>query len=61
MNQRIRHKINQYKKMAEGHNGNTVPKKAVESSTDSLLQVIRSKKDADDFMAELDSIIKRAK
>ncbi|TFF36293.1 hypothetical protein [Mucilaginibacter psychrotolerans] len=47
-------------KMAKG-DSNIVPKTHFASSTDSLLQVIRSKKDADDFMAELDSIIKRAK
>jgi len=60
MNQRIQNKINQYKKMAGSAHGVAMSTPAV-IRTDSLAQVIRSKKDAEEFMAELDSVVKRAK
>jgi hypothetical protein len=60
MNQRIQTKLEQYKKMAGSQSGNATTH-TTGNRTDSLAQVIRSKKDADQFMAELESAAKRAK
>jgi len=61
VNEKIRLKIEEYKKMAKSHSGNAASKTSRSTRTDSLSQVIRSKKDADDFMAELESAFQRAK
>jgi len=61
MNKRIQQKMEQYKKMAGSHTENTVPTKSKSTRSDSLSKVIRSKKDADDFMAEVESAFQRAK
>jgi len=61
MNQRIQHKIEQYKKMAGANTGKTPDTHTTGNRTDSLGQVIRSKKDADEFLAELETAFKRAK
>lgn len=62
MNQNIQQKIDQYKKAARTNQGGEL--KAVQSKSvrvDGLAQVIRSQKDAENFMAELRSIVKRAR
>ena len=61
MNQRIQQKIDQYRKIAKSQVINTVPPQSKSTRTDGLAKVIRSKKDADNFMAELNSVIKQAK
>jgi len=61
MNQRIQHKIDEYKKMASSHKGNVMVSRLTFSRLDSLAAVIRSKKDADEFMAELESAVKRSR
>lgn len=60
MKQSIQRKIDEYKKTAQsqGSNPKPVPSKSVR--IDGLAQVIRSQKDAENFMAELKSIVKRA-
>ncbi|GAA3917266.1 hypothetical protein GO495_20045 [Chitinophaga oryziterrae] len=61
MNQNIQQKIDQYKKTAQrdqGSDSKPVPSKPVH--VDGLAQVIRSQKDAENFMAELECIVKRA-
>jgi|GEM_PF-2235821 len=60
MNQRIQAKLAQYKKLATGQNGN-ISTHSIGNRADSLRQVIRSKKDADEFMAELEWVAKRSK
>ncbi|WP_184549353.1 hypothetical protein [Mucilaginibacter sp. FT3.2] len=60
MNQQMQNKIEQYKKLATVQ-GSRVASKGKVINNDSLSQVIRSKKDADDFMAELEAVVKRAK
>jgi hypothetical protein len=62
MNQRIKEKIEQYKKTAE--NGRHTPSRGNDTKHregDGLAKVTRTKKDADQFMAELNGISKRAK
>lgn len=61
MNQRIQQKIDQYRKIAKSQIINTVPTQSKSSRTDGLAKVIRSQKDADNFMAELNSVIKQAR
>ncbi|MCX2477668.1 hypothetical protein OQY15_01120 [Pedobacter sp. MC2016-15] len=62
MNQRLQQKIEQYKQVASSK---AVVVRSVADMhsrrSDSLGSVIRSKKDADVFMSELESIIKRNK
>ncbi|SFW68967.1 hypothetical protein [Chitinophaga sancti] len=60
MKQSIQQKIEQYKAIArnQGSNHKSVLSKSVR--IDGLAQVIRSQKDAEIFMAELKSVIKRA-
>ncbi|HWW40801.1 hypothetical protein [Pedobacter sp.] len=60
MNRRIQLKMEEYRKMANSHNDPIAPK-SIAIRKDSLSQVIHSKKDADDFMADLESAFKRAK
>lgn len=62
MNKNIQQKIDQYKKVAQRSQGSD-PKPVQSKSVrvDGLAQVIRSQKDAEDFMAELENIVKRAK
>ncbi|MEO3407932.1 hypothetical protein AAFN85_28700 [Mucilaginibacter sp. CAU 1740] len=59
MNQHTRNKIEQFKKLAtiQGHETLSHTKVA---NNDSLSQVIRSKVDAENFMAELELAAKRA-
>lgn len=61
MNQRIQHKIEEYKKMASSHKGHAASPRSTTTRHDSLATVIRSKKDADEFMAELESVVKRSR
>lgn len=61
MKQTIQQKIDQYKEIARNQRQVS---KAVQSKSvriDSLTQVIRSQRDAENFMAELNSIVKRAR
>jgi len=60
MNKSIQDKIDRYKKMAKTQGSKSVSSPGGSGQTDSLSQVIRSKKDADDFMAELNAVIKRS-
>lgn len=59
MNKNIQDKIDQFKKMAKTQGNKSVSSPVRAGQTDSLSQVIRSKKDADDFMAQVNAIIKR--
>ena len=61
MNQRIQHKFDEYKKMASSHKGHIISSHSASSCQDSLATVIRSKKDADEFMAELESAVERSR
>lgn len=62
MNQKIQKKIDQYKKFAKGRVADSTSAPEVRPQRiDGLGKVIRSKKEADSFMAELNSIVKRAK
>ncbi|MHA4894609.1 hypothetical protein ACXZ1K_07660 [Pedobacter sp. PWIIR3] len=61
MNPSIQRKINQIKNMAAHSSESAVHTPSINRSVDSLSNVIRSKKDADDFMAELEAIGKRIK
>ena len=62
MNKEIQQKMERYKKMANSHPGHTAPTNNTKSTrTDSLSKVIRSKEEADIFMAELESAFKRSK
>ena len=47
--------------MASSHKGNVMVSRLTFSRLDSLAAVIRSKKDADEFMAELESAVKRSR
>jgi hypothetical protein len=60
MNQSIQEKIEQFKKIAKGHTDKSLSNHPEPVRADGLAKVIRSKKDADNFMAELNSIVKRA-
>ena len=61
MNQNIQQKIDHYKKTAQRSQGsNPKPVQSKFVRVDGLAQVIRSQKDAENFMAELKSIVKRA-
>jgi len=60
MNQHTQNKIEQLKKMATDQ-GYQTTKKNVVVNNDSLGQVIRTKADAENFMSELEAIIKRVK
>jgi hypothetical protein len=59
MTQDIQDKIEQFKKIAKKGTSKSRPNQPQPARADSLAKVIRSKKDADDFMAELNSIFKR--
>jgi hypothetical protein len=61
MNKDIQQKMAQYKKMANSHNGNTTQANSQSTRSDSLSKVVRSKKDADIFMAEVESAFQRVK
>lgn len=66
MNSKVQHKIDEFKKLAASHKGTVTanPSNISRSNTrreDSLSSVIRSKQDADLFMAELESIGQRLK
>jgi hypothetical protein len=60
MNQRLQDKIAHYRKTAKSHRSASVSNGSEPVRTDGLAKVIRSKKDADTFMAELNSAVKRA-
>lgn len=60
MKQSILQKIEQYKKIARAKGGDLKPVKSKSVRVDSLAKVIRSQKDAENFMADLNSIVKRA-
>jgi hypothetical protein len=53
-------KIDQYKKTAQSQRSNPKPAQSKSVRVNGLSQVIRSQKDAETFMAELKSIVKRA-
>jgi hypothetical protein len=59
MNQSIQEKIEQFKKIAKGHRDKSLPDQLGPAGADGLAKVIRTKKDADNFMAELNSVVKR--
>jgi hypothetical protein len=61
MNPTIQHKIEQYKKMASSSTSSAISNRSTSNRQDSLGEVIRTKKEADQFMAELESISKRSK
>ncbi len=61
MNQSIQQKIDRYKKLAKSSGPAPAPIQPVVANADGLTKVIRSKKDADNFMAELNGIVERAK
>ncbi|WP_165500448.1 hypothetical protein [Pedobacter psychroterrae] len=46
--------------MASSHKGHVAPTRSTTNRQDSLAAVIRSKKDADEFMAELENAVKRS-
>lgn len=58
MDPKIQKKPDDYKKLVTNHAKSTSSRI---SQPDSLRQLIRSKKDADDFMAELENAIRRSK
>lgn len=60
MDKQIQKKIEDYKKLA-GSGQKVSPREAIKGAADSLSKVIRSKKEADQFMAELNGITGRAK
>ncbi|RFS24705.1 hypothetical protein DVR12_05760 [Chitinophaga silvatica] len=60
MKQSLQQKIDRYKKLAQSQGSNSKPAQSKSVRVDSLAQVIRSQKDAENFMAELNSIVKRA-
>jgi hypothetical protein len=60
VNQRLQNKIAQYKRTAKSHRSASVSNGPSPVRADGLAKVIRSKKDADTFMAELNSAVKRA-
>lgn len=60
MKQTIQQKIDQYKITARNQGRNPKPVQSKSVRNDGLAQVIRSQKDAENFMAELRSIVKRA-
>jgi len=47
--------------MASSHKGHGMASRSTANRQDSLGAVIRSKKDADQFMAELESAVKRSR
>ncbi|WP_316817369.1 hypothetical protein [Pedobacter nyackensis] len=57
MDPKIQKKLDEYKKLVTTHFKST---SSGVSQPDSLRQLIRSKKDADDFMAELENAIRRS-
>jgi hypothetical protein len=61
MNKGIQQKMAQYKKMAGSNPEIAAPVSSRSTRNDSLSKVIRSKKEADDFMAEVESAFQRAK
>jgi hypothetical protein len=61
MNKGIQQKMAQYKKMANSNAVKTTSTATKSARADSLSQVIRNKKEADDFMAEVESAFQRAK
>jgi hypothetical protein len=61
MNKGIQQKMAQYKKTAGSHSGNTAPTNSRSTRNDSLSKVIRSQKEADNFMAEVESAFQRSK
>jgi hypothetical protein len=62
MNQKIQTKIDQYKKFAKVRAADSAPaQKATPQRMDGLAKVIRSKKEADSFMAELNNVVKKAR
>jgi len=61
MNKGIQQKMAEYKKMANSHPEKTTSAQTKTSRVDSLSQVIRNKKEADDFMSEVESAFQRAK
>lgn len=60
MKQNIQQKIDQYKEIARNQGRAPKPVQSKSVRVDGLAQVIRSQKDAENFMAELKSIVKRA-
>jgi hypothetical protein len=61
MTKGIQQKMAQYKRMANSRSGNSVSTTSRSTSNDSLSKVIRSKKDGEDFMSEVESAFQRAK
>jgi hypothetical protein len=61
MDPEIQHKIDEYIKMAKSHKGYVTSSRPTFNRNDSLAAVIRTKKDAEDFMADLESAFTRAR
>lgn len=61
MKQSIQQKIEQYKEIARNQGRISKPVELKSVRVDGLSQVIRSQKEAEIFMAELKSVVKRAK
>jgi hypothetical protein len=62
MNARIQHNIEHFKKMAATKKGNKVVKVPVNAhAADGLSKVIKNKKAANEFMAELEFVFKQSK
>jgi hypothetical protein len=61
MNQRLQEKLAKYKASAKSDRKGSAGHSAVAGPADGLSKVIRSKKDADDFMAALNGVEKTSK
>ena len=61
MNEVIQNKIDKYKKLAQNQDKKIGAVASGNTRADGLSQVIRSKKDAENFMTELNGIVKRSK
>lgn len=61
MDPKIQEKINRYLEIAKSKDNTPHTQQSIAPQNDSLSQVIRSKKEAETFMAELNSVIQRAR
>lgn len=61
MDPKIQKKLDDYKKLVTYQADKTRSVNSEPSQPDSLRQLIKSKKDADDFMADLENAFKRVK
>lgn len=61
MNQRIQDKLQEFKNIAANYKQQSSPTRIPVNRQDSLVTVIRSKKEADAFMTEVESVFNSAK